>query len=51
VTRRTVPICGSCWVDQYGQREPTVLKDPETELCHFCELPTRAGIYVRVNGG
>ena len=43
----TVPVCDECWRAREGEREPHRFKQPLEETCHWCNKPTRSGIYVR----
>ena len=42
----TVPICDDCWQKATG-KTPIRLREPELEICHFCQEETKSGIYVR----
>lgn len=48
---QTVPICEVCWVEQTGGgRVPVRVKGGgQMEVCHFCRMPSRDGIYVRTD--
>lgn len=43
----TVPICDECWRERAGALDPVRLREPEAEICQYCGLVTRSGIYVR----
>jgi predicted CXXCH cytochrome family protein len=42
----TVPVCDACW-QKHRSYDPVRLREPQEEICYFCDQPTRSGIYVR----
>ena len=45
----TQPCCNACWDAAHPDRRPTRVLETEDEICCFCEIATRSGIYVRVD--
>jgi hypothetical protein len=49
------PCCERCWINRSSKvtdegveiKRPTIVRDPPIERCHWCNLPTIMGIYVR----
>lgn len=45
----TQPVCDDCWNAEYPDRSPVRLRAGLVETCCKCGLPTRGGIYIRVD--
>jgi hypothetical protein len=43
----TLPLCDGCWQALFGDKVPSRLIPPETEVCARCDEVTRSGIYIR----
>ena len=39
--------CRECWDKWHPDKEPFAFRDPQEELCCFCNKRNRSGIYVR----
>lgn len=47
----TQPVCNNCWDEQNPDRDPYRIRTEyaEEEICAFCGISTRSGIYTRVD--
>jgi len=46
----THAMCDECWKKRWGgRREPVRFSDPKQEICDWCGVRTKSGIYVRAD--